>query len=289
MLRTNNLDLREDPTRGITVAGVTEIMTTNTDEIMYLLREGNKLRTQEATNANETSSRSHAVLQVTVENKEKTHGTDSDINIGKLSLIDLAGSERASATLNTGKRLIEGANINRSLLALANCINALCTKVDKGGASHIPYRDSKLTRLLKDSLGGNCRTVMIANISPSFMWYEDTLNTLKYADRAKQIKTVVKRNVLNVEYHISNYRNIINNLRSEIVNLKDQLSEAKKGGSIKLKDGQENPFLPDIQSSSAGTPKLDHSGEKSSHLKKKQLDLNVHFEKEAIHKKKILE
>jgi kinesin family member 18/19 len=118
-----------------------------------LLREGNKLRTKEATYANEASSRSHAVLQVTVENKEKTHGTESDINIGKLSLIDLAGSERASATLNTGKRLIEGANINRSLLALANCINALCSKADKGGASHIPYRDSKLTRLLKDSLG----------------------------------------------------------------------------------------------------------------------------------------
>ena len=178
-----NLDLREDSTRGIIVAGVTEIMTTNTDEIMHLLREGNKLRTKEATHANESSSRSHAVMQVTVENKERAHGTDSDINIGKLSLIDLAGSERASATLNTGKRLIEGANINRSLLALANWINALWTKTEKGGAGHIPYRDSKLTRLLKDSLGGNWRTVMIANISPSFMWYEDTLNTLKYADK----------------------------------------------------------------------------------------------------------
>lgn len=99
------------------------------------------------------SSRSHAVLQVTVENKDKNHGTDSDVNIGKLSLIDLAGSERASATLNTGKRLIEGANINRSLLALANCINALCSKTEKSGTQHIPYRDSKLTRMLKDSLG----------------------------------------------------------------------------------------------------------------------------------------
>lgn len=126
--KSPNLDLREDPARGVTVAGVTEIMTTNTDEIMHLLREGNKLRTKEATYANEASSRSHAVMQVVVENKERTHGLDSDINIGKLSLIDLAGSERASATLNTGKRLIEGANINRSLLALANWINALWTK-----------------------------------------------------------------------------------------------------------------------------------------------------------------
>lgn len=120
------------------------------------------------------------------------------------------------------------------------------------------------------------------------MCYEDTLNTLKYADRAKQIKTVVKRNVLNVEYHISNYRNIINNLRSEIDNLKNQLSEAKKGGSIKIKDGDES-FLPEIPSTS-GTPKLDQGGgAKSASLKKKQLEMSMHFEKEAIHKKKILE
>lgn len=89
---------------------------------------------------------------------------------------------------------------------------------------HIPYRDSKLTRLLKDSLGGNCRTVMITNISPAFTAYEDTLNTLKYADRAKQIKTVVKRNVLNVDFHISNYTKIITQLRDEITNLRTQLS-----------------------------------------------------------------
>jgi len=111
--------------------------------------------------------------------------------------------------------LVEGANINRSLLSLGNCINALveATKNSGGNAtnkhSHIPYWDSKLTWLLKDSLGGNCRTVMIANISPAYTAYEDTLNTLKYADRAKQIKTTAKRNVLNVEYHISNYTKII--------------------------------------------------------------------------------
>ena len=105
---------------------------------------------------------------------------------------------------------MEGANINKSLLSLGNCINALCEQAKSGSKSiHIPYRDSKLTRLLKDSLGGNCRTVMIANISPAFTAYEDTLNTLKYADRAKQIKTIVKRNVLNVEFHISNYTKII--------------------------------------------------------------------------------
>jgi kinesin family protein 18/19 len=183
------LDLREDNVKGVCVAGVTEIMTTNVEEIAKYIRQGNRLRTKERTDANETSSRSHAVLQITVEHKDKAHGINAEINIAKLSLIDLAGSERASNTNNRGLRLIEGANINKSLLALGNCINALCELTKQGGPTqknmHIPYRDSKLTRLLKDSLGGNCRTVMITNISPAFAAYEDTLNTLKYADRAK--------------------------------------------------------------------------------------------------------
>jgi len=110
--------------------------------------------------------------------------------------------------------MIEGANINWSLLSLGNCINALCNP-DKS-KKHIPYRDSKLTRLLKDSLGGNCWTVMIANISPSFMCYEDTLNTLKYADRAKNIKTTCIKNVVNVNEKIITMKTLIGSLRSEI-------------------------------------------------------------------------
>jgi kinesin family member 18/19 len=109
--------------------------------------------------------------------------------------------------------IILGANINRSLLALGNCINALGEKGNKG--NFVPYRDSKLTRLLKDSLGGNCRTVMIANISSAESSFEETLNTLKYANRAKNIKSNVQRNVLNVNYHISEYVQLINNLRGE--------------------------------------------------------------------------
>ena len=140
----------------------------------------------------------------------------SEVVVGKLNMIDLAGSERASKTQNRGIRLIEGANINRSLLALGNCINALYEANEKGGRIFIPYRDSKLTRLLKDSLGGNCRTVMIANISPFYSCYEDTSNTLKYANRAKNIKTHVKRNVENVDSHINNYANIIEKLKEEI-------------------------------------------------------------------------
>ena len=167
------LDLREDPIKGPTVAGVTEVLADNTEEIMSLLAKGNRNRRQEPTAANKESSRSHAVLQIMVEQRER-NGTN--LKVGKLSLIDLAGSERASNTKNRGIRLKEGANINRSLLALGNCINALGQNT-KG--SFVPYRDSKLTRLLKDSLGGNCRTVMIANIAPNTKAFDETLNTLK--------------------------------------------------------------------------------------------------------------
>ena len=219
------LDLREDPNKGIIVSNITELNVTSCKDILNILKRGNRNRTQEATGANETSSRSHAVLQVSIEYKEKTTGIDVEIKFSKLSLIDLAGSERASATQNRGIRLIEGANINRSLLTLGNCINALCDAAAKGiKKPYVPYRDSKLTRLLKDSLGGNARTIMIANISPSINTFDDTNNTLKYANRAKNIKTLVQRNVLNAQYHISNYVNIINNLKKELSELKEKMA-----------------------------------------------------------------
>lgn len=122
---------------------------------MELLVQGNYNRTTEATDANLTSSRSHAILFVSIEHKDKDAGTDVEMRYSKLALIDLAGSERASMTNNRGVRLQEGANINKSLLALGNCINLLYQNNSKGSTNYIPYRDSKLTRILKDSLGGN--------------------------------------------------------------------------------------------------------------------------------------
>jgi kinesin family protein 18/19 len=178
-LSNDYLDLREDPLKGPVVAGISEIEASNAEEVMKLLRRGNKNRTQEATAANAVSSRSHAVLQVLIEQSERNPGTSATVKFGKLSLVDLAGSERAAVTQNRGQRLLEGANINRSLLALGNCINALGEKASQKGAGFVPYRDSKLTRLLKDSLGGNCRTVMIANISMAASSFEETVNTLK--------------------------------------------------------------------------------------------------------------
>lgn len=223
------LDLREDPVKGITVSNLFEVCTTSVEEIMELIHTGNKNRTQEPTDANKTSSRSHGILQIVVEETEKGQGMCQQIKRGKLCVIDLAGSERASQTNNKGIRMLEGANINRSLLALGNVINALVLRSKGTSKSNfIPFRDSKLTRLLKDSLGGNCRTVMIANISPSHLSYEDTHNTLKYANRAKNIKSVVTSNAVAVKHHLSMYVEIIEKLKREIEYLKEQLNEREK-------------------------------------------------------------
>uniref|UniRef100_F7AFU9 Kinesin-like protein n=1 Tax=Xenopus tropicalis TaxID=8364 RepID=F7AFU9_XENTR len=216
------LDLREDSKGVIQVAGITEVSTINAKEIMQLLMKGNKQRTQEPTAANKTSSRSHAILQVTVRQKSRVKNITQEVRVGRLFMIDLAGSERASQTQNRGQRMKEGAHINRSLLALGNCINALS---ERGGNKYVNYRDSKLTRLLKDSLGGNSRTVMIAHISPASTSFEESRNTLTYADRAKNIKTRVKRNLLNVSYHIAQYTSIISDLRKEIQRLKEKIDE----------------------------------------------------------------
>ncbi|KAI6216068.1 Kinesin-like protein [Aphelenchoides besseyi] len=151
--------------------------------IMQILQEGNARRSQEPTAANKNSSRSHALLQVTLYKNSVQHG--------KLFLIDLAGSERAANSLNHGKRLKEGAAINRSLLALGNVINALSSG-NKG--RYVNYRDSKLTRLLKDSLGGNSKTIMLAHVTPSSTNYDESYNTLVYASRARNITTRITYN-----------------------------------------------------------------------------------------------
>ena len=250
--------------KGVQVAGLTEILASTPEEVIKVMHLGNRQRTTEPTAANETSSRSHAVIQITVEYKDRAVGIEADICVGKLSMIDLAGSERASVTNNRGMRLIEGANINRSLLALGNCINALCEANEKGVKIHVRYRDSNLTRLLKDSLGGNCRTVMIACISPSAGNYEDTLITLKYANRAKNIKTNIQRNVFNVSYHITKYTEIINTLKSEVQELRGLISM-----KAKVLPATSMPTQPSIE--------------------KYLIDLNSHFAEEAKIRKKLQE
>ncbi|XP_010080822.1 PREDICTED: kinesin-like protein KIF18A, partial [Pterocles gutturalis] len=191
------------------------------EEILQMLDYGNKNRTQHPTDVNASSSRSHAVFQIYLRQQDKTASINQDVRIAKMSLIDLAGSERASVTNAKGARFREGTNINRSLLALGNVINALSDPKSK--KQHIPYRNSKLTRLLKDSLGGNCRTIMIAAVSPSSMFYDDTYNTLKYANRAKDIKSSLKSNVVSLDSHISQYVKICDEQKKEILMLKQKL------------------------------------------------------------------
>ncbi|XP_058417475.1 kinesin-like protein KIF19 [Diceros bicornis minor] len=236
------LELREDSKGVIQVAGITEVSTINAKEVMQLLMKGNRQRTQEPTAANQTSSRSHAVLQVTVRQRSRVKDILQEVRQGRLFMIDLAGSERASQTQNRGQRMKEGAHINRSLLALGNCINALS---DKSSNKYINYRDSKLTRLLKDSLGGNSRTVMIAHISPASSAFEESRNTLTYAGRAKNIKTRVKQNLLNVSYHIAQYTSIIADLRGEIQRLKCKIDE--QGGRAQAQGRLERGDIRHVQ------------------------------------------
>ncbi|NXX57410.1 KI18B protein, partial [Scopus umbretta] len=215
------LAIREDPGKGVVVQGLSFHQPASAEQLLEMLANGNKNRTQHPTDANTTSSRSHAIFQIYVKQQDRVGGITRDLQVAKMSLIDLAGSERASATNAKGERLLEGANINRSLLALINVLNALADAKSK--KTHIPYRDSKLTRLLKDSIGGNCRTVMIAAVSPSALAYEDTYNTLKYANRAKEIKLSLKSNVLSFDCHISKYAVICEQLQAEVADLRAKL------------------------------------------------------------------
>lgn len=212
----STLELREDNRGRATVTGLSEITAISRQEVIFLLIKGNKARTMEPTAANQTSSRSHALLSVMVQ-----HQTNLGTKQGRLYLTDLAGSERAKKTKNRGKRLQEGAHINRSLLALGNCINAL-----SDGAKYVNYRDSKLTRLLKEALSGRCKTVMIAHVSPEGNSRDETKNTLVYADRANHISTRLQKPELleeTVEFPLNHYQSLVTSLRDEVTRLKSKM------------------------------------------------------------------
>lgn len=234
-----NLVIREDANNKISVANLSSHRPHSVEEVMELIVQGNKNRTSSPTEANATSSRSHAVLQINVIQKGRTGDITEEHTFATLSIIDLAGSERAAATKNRGARLNEGANINKSLLALGNCINALC---DPRRRNHVPYRDSKLTRLLKFSLGGNCKTVMIVCVSPSSQHYDETLNTLKYADRAKEIKTKLIRNQHNLDRHVGSYLKMITEQKQEIEELRARESKVVDIAISKRKDLEKKVF-----------------------------------------------
>ena len=226
------LMLREDTNQSVSVAGLSSHHPQNVEQVMDMIMRGNECRTMSPTEANATSSRSHAVLQINIAQKDRNADVNEPHTMATLSIIDLAGSERASATKNRGERLFEGANINKSLLALGSCINALC---DPRKRNHIPYRNSKLTRLLKFALGGNCKTVMIVCVSPSSQHFDETQNTLRYANRAKNIQTKVTRNVFNVNRHVKDFLVKIDEQMNLINELKAQQKDSENVAFAKFK------------------------------------------------------
>eukprot|EP00826_Nyctotherus_ovalis_P011131 TRINITY_DN12906_c0_g1_i1.p1 TRINITY_DN12906_c0_g1~~TRINITY_DN12906_c0_g1_i1.p1 ORF type:complete len:468 (-),score=86.53 TRINITY_DN12906_c0_g1_i1:100-1503(-) len=177
--------MREDRRRGIFVEGLSEWVVDSPYDIYEFMRRGESCRATAATKLNDVSSRSHAIFSIVIEQSVVTHN-ELRVKIGRLNLVDLAGSERLSITGATGKRLMECKRINQSLSVLGNVIAAL---VERRG--YVPYRDSKLTRLLKDSLGGNCRTVMMVMISPSCAALQETLSSLKFGSRAKSVRNAL--------------------------------------------------------------------------------------------------
>ncbi|KAM9752203.1 kinesin-like protein KIF3B [Menidia menidia] len=218
--QSRRLELRERPDTGVYVKDLSSFVTKSAREIEHVMNVGNQNRSVGATNMNEHSSRSHAIFLITVECSELGVDGENHIRVGKLNLVDLAGSERQAKTGAQGERLKEATKINLSLSALGNVISAL---VD-GRSSHIPYRDSKLTRLLQDSLGGNARTVMVANIGPASYNVEETLTTLRYANRAKNIKNKPRVNEDPKDA-------LLREFQEEIARLKEQLE--RRGGKKK--------------------------------------------------------
>ncbi|KAF6236615.1 hypothetical protein HO173_005396 [Letharia columbiana] len=231
-----NLKVREHQSTGPYVEDLAKLAVRSFQEIEHLMDEGNKARTVAATSMNETSSRSHAVFTLTVTQKRHDVETRMDTEkVAKISLVDLAGSERATSTGATGARLKEGAEINRSLSTLGRVIAALAdlSMGKKKNMSIVPYRDSILTWLLKDSLGGNSMTAMIAAISPADINFEETLSTLRYADSAKRIKNHA---VVNED---PNAR-MIRELKEELAQLRSKLGSGATSGGI-----AEEQYAPD--------------------------------------------
>ncbi|XP_047031871.1 kinesin-like protein unc-104 isoform X2 [Helicoverpa zea] len=247
-----NLRVREHPALGPYVEDLSKLAVTSYQDIYDLIDEGNKARTVAATNMNETSSRSHAVFTIffTQQRHDQTTNLMSE-KVSKISLVDLAGSERADSTGAKGTRLKEGANINKSLTTLGKVISALAEIASKSKkskkADFIPYRDSVLTWLLRENLGGNSKTAMIAAISPADINFDETLSTLRYADRAKQI---VCKAVVNEDANAK----LIRELKEEILKLRELL----KAEGIEVEEGEENNSSPQRKKSEAEvlSPKL---------------------------------
>lgn len=240
------LELREHEQFGVHVPNLHSVLCKNVDEMLNIMAQGNKNRTIGKTNMNEHSSRSHAIFMIKIEMCDLD---TNKVKVGKLNLIDLAGSERQSKTGATGERLKEASKINRALSSLGNVISALAEN-----SPHIPYRDSKLTRLLQDSLGGNSKTIMIANIGPSSYNYNESLTTLRYAHRAKTIQNKPVKNedpqdakLKEYQAEIARLRMLISERQNREKQMPKQVPKRRKashmGTSQTLKEKQDDDDL----------------------------------------------
>lgn len=262
-----SLEVKERADIGVFVKDLSGYVVHNADDLDNIMKLGNKNRVVGATKMNLESSRSHAIFSITIESSETDDQGEQHVKMGKLQLVDLAGSERQSKTQSSGQRLKEATKINLSLSVLGNVISAL---VD-GKSTHIPYRNSKLTRLLQDSLGGNSKTVMCASISPADSNYAETISTLRYASRAKNIQNCTH---INEEPKDA----LLRHFQEEIEQLKRQLEEGlfeMGSGDDELDEEEEDIEIEDL-------------GDKKDSKKKKQQEEEqekTDEEKELLEKK----
>ncbi|XP_056456023.1 kinesin-like protein KIF3A isoform X1 [Gadus chalcogrammus] len=228
------LEVKERPDVGVYIKDLSGYVVNNADDMDRIMTLGHKNRSVGATNMNEHSSRSHAIFTITIECSEKGVDGNQHVRMGKLHLVDLAGSERQGKTGATGQRLKEATKINLSLSTLGNVISAL---VD-GKSTHVPYRNSKLTRLLQDSLGGNSKTMMCANIGPADYNYDETISTLRYANRAKNIKNKARINEDPKDALLRQFQKEIEDLKKKLEE-GEEISGSEASGSEELDDGEE--------------------------------------------------
>ncbi|XP_010895261.2 kinesin-like protein KIF3A isoform X1 [Esox lucius] len=228
------LEVKERPDVGVYIKDLSGYVVNNADDMDRIMTMGHKNRSVGATNMNEHSSRSHAIFTITIECSEKGVDGNQHVRMGKLHLVDLAGSERQGKTGATGQRLKEATKINLSLSTLGNVISAL---VD-GKSTHVPYRNSKLTRLLQDSLGGNSKTMMCANIGPADYNYDETISTLRYANRAKNIKNKARINEDPKDALLRQFQKEIEELKKKLEE-GEEISGSEGSGSEEMDEGDD--------------------------------------------------
>ena len=269
-------EIRTDPNKGVIIQGAECIKVNSENEAFKIINLGNKRRTEKQTERNKFSSRSHAVLQIYLEIQEQQNignnypNFNSDISFGKLYLVDLAGSERTTAT-GSNKILVETGSINRSLLALSKCINLIVTQNKK----FIPFRESKLTRILQEPLSGNGRIVLIATLSPAILNFDETLFTLQFANRAKCMKIHMKKNIVeNDKEIIEKYEDYIKNLREEINEVENEIAEQKNNQIIEQKENNEQK---------------EEKKDNNDKVIKIQKEISEHFKTEIDLRKKIID